>query len=316
MHRLFILLFTLLFPAWSFLAHAQITLTQLDSAAAFSFSVMSDNKGYALENLHMRRCDKWIREEGDQFILGLGDHVKDNRKNPFLRLIRHDSLWHYHFYPNVADGENEYWGREQSNWGAGWPILDSAGLFDRKNVWIRDNRCEYYARETHDGITVHIIQLHYSDSPIDPEVAFREDSRRWLMEVLDSIKKDGNDIIVALAHTGNWVNVLSEQRKKKVLAKADLILGATTHIFTKYEYPGYETGREALALNTGAVGNSIDNGFLQVHVLRHPLRLVVQYQRTRFPERRLQDPYFCYEKVIDGPVRQIDWKNFKLTHGK
>ncbi len=307
----YLLLNTLIFISLTEFAIAQVPLEQLDKKAIFSFSVMSDNKGYALENPHMRKCDQWIREEGDAFILGLGDHVKFNRKNPFLRLITHDSLWHNHFYPNVADGENEFWGKGQDDWGTGYPILDSVDLAGRKNVWIRDNKCEYYARETHHGITVHIIQLHYSDSPIDPDVAFREDSRRWLMGVLDSIKKDGNDIIVVLAHTGNWVNVLSEQRKKKVLAKADLILGATTHIFTKYEYPGYETGKEAIALNSGAVGNSIDSGFLQVHVLKYPLRLVIQYQRTRFPERQLQEPLFSYEKIIDGPIRQIDWEKTK-----
>ncbi len=290
-------------------AIAQGTLRQLDSMAVFSFSVMSDNKGYALENPHMRKCDRWIREEGDPFILGLGDHVKDNRKNPFLRLISHDSLWHNHFYPNVADGENEFWGTGQDDWGAGWPILDSAGLFQRKNVWIRNNKCEYYARETHSGITVHIIQLHYSDSPPYPDSAFREDSRQWLMDVLDSIKKDSDDIIIVLAHTGNWVNVLNKQRKAKVLEKADLILGATTHIFTRYEYPGHPPEKVALSLNTGAVGNSIDSGFLQVHVLKDPLRLIVQYQRTRFPARQLQAPLFSYEKIIGGPVRQIDWKS-------
>ena len=55
---------------------AQMQIEELDKRAAFSFSIMSDNKGYSIENSHMFKCDKWIREADDRFILGLGDHVK------------------------------------------------------------------------------------------------------------------------------------------------------------------------------------------------------------------------------------------------
>ena len=137
---------------------AQVTIQELDDAAAFSFSIMSDNKGYSVENSHMFKCDKWIKEAGDSFIIGLGDHVKDNRQNPFLELMKNDSLWHNHFYPNVADGENEFWGEDQGDWGAGAPILDYVDLSSRRNIRIRDNNCEYYAIEEHSGIKVHIIQ--------------------------------------------------------------------------------------------------------------------------------------------------------------
>ena len=167
--------------------NAQITIEDLDKSAAFSFSIMSDNKGYSVENPHMYKCDLWIREAGDKFILGLGDHVKDNRLNPFLDLITKDRLWHQHFYPNVADGENEFWGEDQSDWGAGAPILDSVELSKRENVTIRDNKCEYYALEMYQEIKVHIIQLHYSDSPSDSTFAFNESSRQYLMDIVGSI---------------------------------------------------------------------------------------------------------------------------------
>ena len=111
-----ILLFLLL--NLPYMLKAQQSIIDLDNAASFSFSIMSDNKGYSVENPHMYKCNKWIKEAGDKFIIGLGDHVKDNRENPFLDLIKNDSLWHNHFYPNVADGENEYWGEDQSDWGA------------------------------------------------------------------------------------------------------------------------------------------------------------------------------------------------------
>ena len=289
---------------------AQISIRNLDNMAAFSFSIISDNKGYSVENSHMFKCDKWIREAGDLFILGLGDHLKDNRANPFLDLIKNDSLWHNHFYPNVADGENEYWGEDQADWGAGAPILDYVDLSSRKNVKIRDNRCEYYAVEEYDGIKVHIIQLHYSDTPDDPSIAFKESSRKYLFNILNSINKTQNDIIVVLAHTHHWVDQLSKERKLVLMNKADLILDANTHSYKIYNSLGDSVDTSAIAFNTGAVGNSADSGFLQVHVLKNPTRLIVQYQRTRNESRELQKKGFAYEKIINGKITEIDWNTF------
>ncbi len=280
---------------------------KLDSLAVYSFSIMSDNKGYGLENMHMFKCDHWIREAGDRFIIGLGDHVKDNRPNPFLPLIKTDSLWHNHFYPNVADGENEYWGEDQADWGSGAPILDYVDLANRSHVIIRSNKCEYYALEEHEGIKVHIIQLHYSDSPKDPAIAFNESSRQYLMDVLDRIKKTDNDIIVVLAHTGPWVEQLNESRKKKLLSKADLILGATTHWYKRYIFSRGNPDSGALAFNTGAVGNSGDSGFLHIHVLKNPTRIIVQYQQTKNSSRILQKEEYAYLKFINGKITGVNW---------
>ena len=84
---------------------AQINIKKLDDAAALGLSIMSDTKRYSVEN-PIYTHDQWIREVRDQFILGFGDHVKGNRANPFLDLMKTDNLWYNHFYPNVADGEN------------------------------------------------------------------------------------------------------------------------------------------------------------------------------------------------------------------
>ncbi len=290
---------------------AQMSIKKLGNAAALSFSIMSDNKGYSVENPHMYKCDQWIREAGNQFILGLGDHVKGNRANPFLDLMKTDSLWHNHFYPNVADGENEYWGKGQEDWGAGAPILDYVDLAKRKNVRIRNNKCEYYAIEEHNGIRVHIIQLHYSDDPPDPGIALTEDTRQYAIDILEGIHKTDNDIIVVLAHNGNWVEQLKEERKSKILAKADLILGATTHHYQRYLIAENDNERGAIAFNTGAVGNSGENGFLQVHVLKHPTRMVIQYQTTNNDKRELKGGGFAYEKIINGEIKEIDWSSFE-----
>ena len=290
---------------------AQMSIKKLDSIAAFSFSIMSDNKGYALENESMYKCDKWIREAGDRFILGLGDHVKDNRANPFLLFIKNDSLWHNSFYPNVADGENEFWGKDQADWGAGFPILDYVNLSGRKNVKIRDNKSEYYAIEEHEGIKVHIIQLHYSDTPVSPEIAFNQSSRKYLFDILESINKTDKDIIVVLVHTNEWIDVLSKSNREKVLTKADLLLDANTHSYKKYKLE--DTPKNPAAVfNTGAVGNSSNSGFIQVHVLTNPLRMIIQYQETKNDARKLQEKGLAYEKIINGKTKKVDWDNYTV----
>ena len=193
-------------------------------------------------------------------------------------------------------------------------ILDSVDLPNRKNVQTRDNKCEYYAIENHEGITVHIIQLHYSDSPADnPSYAFNESSRQYLMDILDGIDKTDKDIIVVLAHTGPWVAQLSPERKAKLMDKADLILGATTHMFQRYYFLGKDVDTGAAAFNTGAVGNSRVSGFLQVHVLKNPTRMVIQYQMTQNEDRQLQDKGFAFEKTINGKTKEIDWADYKLA---
>jgi len=290
---------------------SQITVQELDNMAIFSFSVMSDNKGYALENESMYKTDKWIREAGDKFILGLGDHVKDNRTNLFLDLIKNDSLWHNHFYPAVADGENELWGKNQGDYGSGAPILKYVGLENRNNVTIGKNGCDYYAIEEHDGIKVHIIQLYYSDTPIIPDTAFTEETRKFLFNTLDKIDKGNNDIIVVLAHTNRWLDVLSQERRKKLLSKADILFEANTHSYRKINLKESDPENSAAMFNTGAVGNSRDNGFIQIHVLANPLRLIVQYLETSNSNRVLQRDGFAYQKVINGSTTPIDWNNFK-----
>lgn len=290
--------------------NAQMSIKKLDSLAEFSFSIMSDNKGYALENESMYKCDKWIREAGDRFILGLGDHVKDNRANPFLNFIKNDSLWHNHFYPNVADGENEFWGKNQGTWGAGAPILDYVNLSERKNVTIRDNKCEYYAIEEYNNIKVHIIQLHYSDTPKNSFIAFRKNSRKYLFYILDSIDKEENNIIVVLVHTNEWINKLNKKNRRLLLSKADLLLDANTHSYKKYDFIESSAENNAAVFNTGAVGNSDNSGFIQIHVLKNPLRMIIQYQETKNNTRKLQGEGFSYVKIINGEIQNIDWTSF------
>lgn len=183
--------------------------------------------------------------------------------------MNNDTFWHNHFYPNVADGENEYYGNGQDDYGAGAPILDEVDLDASAEVEIHTNRgedCEYYARITEGDFTVHLIQLHFSDQPSDTSFSFNSDSRQYLIETLNSIDKDEHDIIIACAHSrsGHWVDLLDEDRREAVMEKADLVLSATTHKYERQLVEGYGAEDGALCLNTGSIthANSGPDGYL------------------------------------------------------
>ena len=303
-----------------------VTIEALNDAAIFTFAIVSDHKGLAPASSRiMKNCVDQIAQLDARFVVGLGDHLKGGRNNPFLNFIKTDPFWFRRFYPNIADGENDYYGKGQGDWGSGGKLLDHLEMTDWPEVRIRENGCEFYARIPVENRIVHLIQLHYPDTPLDAAKAFPEDSRAYLVETLAAIdKKPGRDIIILAAHTGDWLRVLSDAHRQAVLDKADLVLGATTHYFTRYSH-----GRTGpLVLNTGSVGYARRlpkkltlgaapksyNGFLSVHVLPDPLTLIVQYQNAEISSRRLQPVShpFGYLKIIDGPIHPL---RFRDSHG-
>jgi hypothetical protein len=330
--RTFILLFSalLLLPLIEGANHRDIR--DLDEAAVFSFAIMSDNKGDSpYSSPVFAHMVEWINESRDAFVIGLGDHVKKDWANDFLTFLQDNEWWHRRFYPNVADGENEYYGSGQGDWGAGSQILNEVDMDSRPEVSIRDNRAEYYARIAVGNYTVHLIQLSFSDTPSDPGSAFREDSREYLIDTLNGIDKGERDIVVLGAHSiwGSWVEVLSEERMRIVMEKADLILSATTHYFTRIIPRGYAY-RGGLCLNTGSIthpSGGSDPGYLQVHVLENPLRLVVHYHDASSNQRTPRCGRFSLVKEIPGiiledictydPIEPTCWpENPQITPGE
>lgn len=287
------------------------TIQQLDEMAVFSFAIMSDNKGDSpLSREPFARMVQWIQESGDSFVVGLGDHVKKGWRNDFLPFVRGNSWWHDHFYPNVADGENEYYGSGQGDWGAGGAILDEVDLRQRPGVVVRENGAEYYAAiPAESGYTVHLIQLHFPDTPTNPQLAFPEDSRAYALEALAAIDKGPKDLIVMAAHSinGDWLSAISAQQQRQIMEKADLVLSATTHRFQRNTAEGYDE-HGALHINTGSITypNGTPEGYVEVHVLEDPVRLVVQFIDATRETRQLQGPRFAFLKEIGGGVRPID----------
>ena len=287
------------------------SITDLDRLADLHFTIMSDNKGDSpLSSVEFARMTTWIKEGEPAFMIGLGDHVKHRWENTFIPWLQSDPWWREHFYPNVADGENEYYSptHRQSDYGEGAPILDLVALDAHASV-IRPNRSEYYAQISVGDYTVHLIQMHFSDQPMDAAVAFPESSRAWMMETLKGIEKGDKDLIIVAAHsrTGAWDMILSLERRQLLLDKADLVLSATTHRFEAWVPEGFEEGA-AVCVNTGSVnypGRMAANGYIEIHLIKSA-GIVGQYIDLTQTGRRLQRGRFAWVKPKDGPMRYLN----------
>ena len=107
------------------------SIADLDRLSDLHFAIMSDNKGDSpLSSVEFARMTAWRKEGNPAFVIGLGDHVKHRWENTFIPWLQSDPWWREHFYPNVADGENEYYSptHRQSDYGEGAPILDLVEL--------------------------------------------------------------------------------------------------------------------------------------------------------------------------------------------
>jgi hypothetical protein len=283
----------------------------LDRLADLHFAIMSDNKGDSpLSSVEFARMTAWIKEGNPAFMIGLGDHVKYRWENTFVPWLQSDPWWREHFYPNVADGENEYYSptHRQSDYGEGAPILDLVEL-DAHASLIRPNKSEYYAQISVGDYTVHLIQMHFSDQPEDAAVAFPESSRVWMMGRLKGIEKREKDLIIVAAHSraGSWDMVLSPERRQLLLNKADLVLSATTHRFEAWVPEGFAEG-DAVCINTGAVnypGPMTPNGYVEIHLIES-VGVVGQYIDLTQTGRRLQRGRFAWIKPKDGPMRYLN----------
>jgi hypothetical protein len=288
------------------------SIEDLDKAAVFSFAIMSDNHSDSPKTApEFARMVQWIQEAGDAFVIGLGDHVAKGLGRSFLDFLAENKWWHDHFYPAVADNDNQFYGKAQDDWGAGKKIFDEVNLRSRKHVAIRPNGAEYYAKIPVKGYTVHLIQLSYPDEPPDPEVAFPPESRQFLADTIRKIDKGEKDIIVACAHSrfGWWTFLLSDEQRKIVMEKADLVLSATVHVYARIPVLGYKD-RGALCLNTGSITNPrffTPPGYLQVHVLEKPLRLVVQYIHADREKRELQKDEYAWLKYINDKIQPANF---------
>jgi len=159
---------------------------------------------------------------------------------------------------------------------------------------------------------VHLIQLHYPDTPADDKVSFRADTKKYMVDTLNGIKKGDKDIVITAAHSrlGFFYNQLNSKERKVLVDKCDLVLSATTHVFMRMRTSDYKIN-EPLLVNTGSITHArgfCPNGYIQVHVLENPLSLVVQYQNAKKEKREFASSYYAWIKKIGGEVIATDFK--------
>jgi len=258
----------------------------LDFASSFKFYTMSDNKGDSIEVPDFEKMINWTKkldsiDRDMKFVIGLGDHVKKGRDNKFISFMNNDNFYHNNFYPNIADGENEYYGDGQDDWGAGKKLFKELNLLERDNVTIRENGAEYYAKFTINGINIHLIQLHFPDQPSNIDIAWPKESREYMINKIKSIEKSDNDIIIVAAHSrdGAWYDYLTKEQLDIVMSKVDIGFSATIHIFERITLPNHNSDG-TLFINTGSITNGYltgGDGYLELHVLKNPTRVILQY---------------------------------------
>ncbi|MFP4458073.1 MAG: hypothetical protein ACLFSQ_00610 [Candidatus Zixiibacteriota bacterium] len=292
------------------------SLSQLDSLATFRFIIFSDNKGDSpTSSESFARMIDWTRES--YCFIGLGDHVKKGWGNSFWDFIQTNQEWTDRFYPNIADGENEYYGKSQGDWGAGGEFLSEIGMEKRTNTQIRDNGCEYYSKiSCPSDFMIHLIQLHYPDNPPNDSIAFKPDSRKFLIETLESIQRNEKDIIIAAAHSydGFWFDELSESEQDIIMQKCDLVLSATSHFFEIFDV--IPDSIAPVFINTGSIPHSVaycPPGYLDVHVLDNPPAIIGQYINANIPIREFQNSDYSFLKIPGGATRKTEFRKKRET---
>lgn len=310
--------------------------SDLDQGSLFHFSLMSDNKGdspykasSSKREVSMQRLDAWVRSSA--FVIGAGDHlVSAAGDDPFLDFINKDAFWRVKFYPNIADGENQAFGKGQGDWGAGWELFNYVDNFwDRPNVQVQPNNVDYYAQFEHSGFNVHLIQLHFADEPTHGQQSFKEESRQFLQDKLEELapNKTNKDIVVVVAHShsGDFVKDadFSTYRKDLLLSTADICVSATIHTFERYTDYNRDYPNGAVHYNAGAACHTgSTHGYMEFHVLDNPPRVVIQYINLEdHSARSLQtgyidgigDPTLAIVKELGGPAYNAEWSRLPLT---
>jgi len=273
----------------------------------FSFAIFSDNTGDGLEKTEFSRMAEWIKTNSYPFVIGMGDHVKKGTKNGFVDFLKNDKWWQGQFYPTIADGDNEYYGKNQKDWGAGKELFSLTDIKSRINVKFNKNGVEYHAVISEKGLNIHFISLHYPDQPNNDSMAFKESSKEYMVEILKGIDKKENDIIIIGAHSrlGYWLDKLNAEQKKIVNEKADIVLSSTTHVFHIFSENG-DAG--PLVLNTGSITRPrlwSSPGFISVDVYNDPLEIDASYIDCSKKELTKPKLFFRAKKEINGRITRF-----------
>jgi len=301
------------------IAAAADTALELAKGAEFTFGIQSDNHGACPYNtIQFAKVDQWVKEYGTSVIIGVGDHTNDP-SNSFIPFMQTDPYWHNFFYPGTGDHDNECYGEDEDDWGAGGAIFYEVDLYSRPEVAIRPNGAEYYAQIAVGDWTIHVVAVHFPDQPMDPNVAFPEDSRQFMIDTLQSITHGPKDIVICTAHSiyGYWVHHLSTARQQIVMDTADYCFAGTSHNYERYVHPTYGETNGALCLNSGCITGSDCRGFIQCFAFDDPPRVISIFQHSgeqASPQLKIGTKSdarwitkWAYEKIIGQSTGGVSW---------
>ena len=320
------------------------TIEELDDAALFSFSVISDNQGNSTNMAPIAKALEWIRSN-NEFCIGNGDLFNGSGGDPFGDLLSDTNSWyHYNFYPVIGDHDNEIRidgvrGQEKL-WGRGHIIFDMVDdFYHRPNVEFRspldkkvvsggaeyeDQYIDYYAKEAHGIFNMHIIAIHKGDKSA---LARRSaDFMIGKVKELSSTKTD-HDIIILVAHDEKWLHrgwvdwgVFTESEVDFLLDNTDLIICSSDHRFRRIHELDGRVANQALIVDSGQCKNR--GGYLEIHMFDNPPRFTAQYLECKdesvrtlhsgayqnlhiLPERKeTVELFHPMMKEINGPITQ------------
>jgi len=287
------------------------SIEELDTLSNFTFALFSDNQGASpYDNIHMTRMNSWMKKSNVNFVIGIGDHLMQQDDRNFLSFLLTDKWWYNNFYPTIADAENAYFGKSQADKYSGGALLKLMQFKTRKDIQLRENGSEYYAVKQVNGYKVHIITLHFPDQPAN-DSAFSEDSKKFMIEKINTIQKTDKDIIVVNAHSryGFWIDNLNNSQREILMNKADLVLSGTTHYFEKYLLDAkYNNKKVPLIINCGSPTNAhfgAHNGYVQINFLAKEKSLVAQYINLDQASRTLAPTKEAFVKHLNGKVKRV-----------
>lgn len=283
----------------------------LEESSEISFAIFSDNHGNSpFDNIHMAKMNSWMQKSNAEFVIGLGDHVMNQDGRNFVSFIARNRWWFNNFYPTIADSENAFFGKSQSDLDAGGAMLDMMNFGKRTDIIKRNMKSEYYAVREVKGYRFHIITLHFPDQPYTDD-AFSEESKKFMTNILNSIQKTNKDIIIVNAHSrfGFWIDNLSVSQRQILMNKADLVLSGTTHHFEKYYSNSVKGGQKMpLIINAGSATNArygSHNGYVQIDLLADQNALVAQYINLDADSKELATSNESFIKYINGSVKNV-----------
>jgi len=291
---------------------ALIDQLQINDLSSSNFIIFSDNHGLALNNQYFARMDSVRIKSKTDFAIGVGDHIKKNQAENFLEFITNNLWWHHHFFPGIADGENEFFGSSAEDWGSGKQLLNYLSFQRASEKKMSSNGTDYYALIQIEHLNIHLIQLHFPDAPSDVNLSFHQSSKDFLVTILQNINKTPNDFIIVGAHsyTGFWHHLLSDHEQKILFQKTDLVVSGATHIFDRNIEHGMNN--LPLILNTGSVSMPFlfsSPGFLQVYLLKDKQGILVVFTDLSIPpaKNNLQTRFLITTKGKKRKV--ISFKN-------